>query len=323
MRRIGVLTSGGDAPGMNPAIRAVTRTGIDRGWEVVGILDGYTGLLDGRTVPLDRRSVGGMIGRAGTLLGTSRCLEMRTEEGQRQAARQVGVLGLDAVIVIGGGGSQAGALALARHGAPVVGIASTIDNDLVGSDPTLGAQTAIDVALESIDRLRVTAVSHGRVFVVEVMGRDCGYLALLAAIGGGAEAVVVPEVDRSHEDVADELQAARRRGKGHAIVVVAEGARGGAAGLARFLEAHAKELDMEPRLCVLGHVQRGGTPGVADRVLGTRLGMDAIAAVSGGEYGILVGEQGHRIVRSPLTDVVGAKKPLDPVLLAAARMLSL
>lgn len=320
--KIGVLTSGGDAPGMNAAIRAVTRSALDRGWHTVGICDGYAGLLAGRTTPLGARDVGGILARAGTVLGTARCDAFRTAEGQQAAVRQVTALGLDALVVIGGGGSQTGADALARAGVPVVGVASTIDNDLIGSDLTIGSDTALDIALESIDRLRVTAASHHRVFIVEVMGRDCGYLALVAGITGGAEVIVIPEVDTSPESVATQIRAARQRGKSHAIAVVADGARHGATEIAAWFTAHREDLGFEHRLTTLGHVQRGGSPTAADRLLATRLGAAAVEALADGARDVLVGLTAGRIARTPLRDVVGRRKPLDPALLDIARIMA-
>ncbi|MGB9634749.1 MAG: ATP-dependent 6-phosphofructokinase, partial [Chloroflexaceae bacterium] len=194
MKRIAVLTSGGDAPGMNAAIRAVVRTGLDKGFEVFGVRHGYRGLIAGEFSLLTARDVGGIMQRGGTILGSARSEEFRTAEGQREALRRLGDAGIEALVVIGGNGSQTGSYALAKAGFPVVGVASTIDNDLYGSEITLGVDTALNIALEAIDRLKVTASSHLRAFVVEVMGRDCGYLALMTGIAGGAEAVTLPEV---------------------------------------------------------------------------------------------------------------------------------
>src|ERR1039457_5971427 len=223
MRRIAVLTSGGDAPGMNAAIRAVVRTGLAKGWEVFGIRRGYAGLIAGDIIPLGARDVGRIIHQGGTMLGSARCPEFITDEGQQRAAEQLERMCIDGLIVIGGNGSQSGALALSRRGIPVVGIASTIDNDLYGSEITIGVTTALNVALEAIDRIKVTASSHERAFLVEVMGRDCGYLALISGIAGGAECIVLPEVPTDPEALASDLRAAYERGKAHAIVVVAEG----------------------------------------------------------------------------------------------------
>ncbi len=322
MKGLAVLTSGGDAPGMNAAIRAVVRTAVAEGLDVYGVRHGYTGLIGGDFIPLGRRDVGGILQQGGTILGTTRCSELVTEEGQEKAMNQMKTRALQHLVVIGGNGSQAGAYALSQRGLSVVGVASTIDNDLAGSDITIGATTAIDVALESIDRLRTTASSLHRGFLVEVMGRNCGYLAAMAGIAGGAEAIVVPEAPSDPEAVAMELRDAYARGKSHAIVVVAEGAKYDAAALAKYFAEHHARLGFELRVCKLGHVQRGGAPGVADRMLATRLGAAATDALQAGEHGVLVGVVDGRLVRTPLRDVVGRTKPLDTSLLELARVLS-
>jgi 6-phosphofructokinase 1 len=319
-KRIGVLTSGGDAPGMNAAIRAVVRAGLAQGWEVWGIRRGYAGLLAGEARPLGARDVGGIIQLGGTILGSARCPEFKTPEGPKKAAEVLDRLGIEALVVIGGNGSQKGAYALSQEGVPVVGVASTIDNDLWGSDITLGVDTALNVALEAIDRLKTTASSHNRAFLVEVMGRDCGYLALMAGIAGGAEAVVIPEVPISPESVAEAIREAYSRGKPHAIVVVAEGAEYNAQRLAEYFQR--ENLGYELRVTVLGHVQRGGAPGAFDRLLGTRLGVGAVEALARGEQGVLVGQIKGEIVTTPLSEVVGKKKPIDPRLFELAKVLA-
>ncbi|MGC8521568.1 MAG: ATP-dependent 6-phosphofructokinase [Steroidobacteraceae bacterium] len=321
-RRIAVLTSGGDAPGMNPAIRAVARTGLARDLEIFGVRHGFTGLIAGDFIHLGAREVGGIIDRGGTMLGTSRCPAFLTDEGQHSAVRQLAGRGITGLIVIGGNGSQHGSLALSERGVAVVGIASTIDNDLAGSEVTLGATTALDVALEAISRLRVTASAHGRVFLVEVMGRACGYLALMAGIGGGAEAIVIPEAEESPEDVAIAIQEAYQRGKSHAIVVVAEGARHNVDALARHFTEHAARLNFELRVTKLGHVQRGGSPGAFDRLSATLLGATAVERLCGGEHGILLGLAGGQITTSALGDAVRANKPLEPQWLHLAHVLA-
>jgi 6-phosphofructokinase 1 len=319
-KRIGVLTSGGDAPGMNAAIRAVVRAGLAQGWEVWGIRRGYAGLLAGEARPLGARDVGGIIHLGGTILGSARCPEFKTPEGLKKAVEVLDRLGIEALVVIGGNGSQKGAYALSQEGVPVVGVASTIDNDLWGSDITIGVDTALNVALEAIDRLKTTASSHNRAFLVEVMGRDCGYLALMAGIAGGAEAVVIPEVPISPESVAEAIREAYSRGKPHAIVVVAEGAEYNAQRLAEYFQR--ENLGYELRVTVLGHVQRGGAPGAFDRLLGTRLGVGAVEALARGEQGVLVGQIKGEIVTTPLSEVAGKRKPLDPKLFELARVLA-
>ncbi|MGB9862116.1 MAG: 6-phosphofructokinase, partial [Candidatus Bipolaricaulaceae bacterium] len=288
MKRVAVLTSGGDAPGMNAAIRAVVRAGLAQGWEILGIRRGYAGLLAGEMRPLGARDVGGIIQLGGTILGSARCPEFKTPEGIKRAVEVLSRSGIDALVVIGGNGSQKGAYALSQEGVPVVGVASTIDNDLWGSDITIGVDTALNVALEAIDRLKTTASSHNRAFLVEVMGRDYGYLALMAGIAGGAEAVVIPEVPTSPEAVAEAIREAYSRGKPHAIVVVAEGAEYNAQKLAEYFRR--ENLGYELRVTVLGHVQRGGAPGAFDRLLGTQLGAGAVEALARGEKGVLVGQ---------------------------------
>ncbi|HEX6387519.1 MAG TPA: 6-phosphofructokinase [Anaerolineae bacterium] len=326
MRRIAVLTSGGDAPGMNAAIRAVVRTGLDRGWEVFGIRHGYAGLMAGNIVSMGARDVGGIIQRGGTVLGSARAPAFKTEDGRHQALRILHQNTVDGLVVIGGNGSQAGAYALSQLGFPVVGIASTIDNDLFGSEITIGVDTALNIALEAIDRLKITASSHQRAFLVEVMGRDCGYLALMAGIAGGAEAILIPEVEIDPNDLAAELRAAYERGKAHAIVVVAEGARYNAEALARYFAEHRERLGFELRVTTLGHVQRGGSPGAFDRLLATRLGAAATEQLAGGTHGVLVGLLKGKIAATPLAEVVtrsGSKqKRLDMRLIALAQVLA-
>ncbi len=322
MKRIAVLTSGGDAPGMNAAIRAVVRTGIDKGWDVFGIRQGYVGLITDNMMSLRARDVGGIIQQGGTVLHSSRCPEFNTEDGRLKALRTLHQHDIDALIVIGGNGSQAGAYALSQMDYPVIGVASTIDNDLYGSEISIGVNTALDIALEAIDRLKVTASSHHRAFIVEVMGRECGYLALMAGIAGGAETVVIPEVQTDPETVAAELRSAYRRGKAHALVVVTEGAQYNAQKLAHHFQEHRDRLGFDFRLTTLGHVQRGGAPGAFDRLLGTRLGAAATEHLAQGKHGILMGLIKGEIVATPLAEVVANQKPLDLRLLELARVLA-
>ena len=322
MKRMAVLTSGGDAPGMNAAIRSVVRIGVDKGWQVLGIRHGYAGLIADNVVPLGARDVSGIIQQGGTILGSARCPEFKTEDGRLQALRVLHEHEIEAVVIIGGNGSQAGAYTLSQKGFPVIGVASTIDNDLYGSDITIGVDTALNIALEAIDRLKVTAASHERAFLIEVMGRGCGYLALMAGIAGGAEAIVIPEVEADPEVVATELRSAYERGKAHALVVVAEGAQYNAAALARYFQEHHERLGFDLRVTTLGHVQRGGAPSAYDRVLATRLGADATERLARGEHGLLVGLVKGEIAATPLAEVVANKKPLDRRLLELARVLA-
>jgi 6-phosphofructokinase 1 len=322
MKRVAVLTSGGDAPGMNAAIRAVVRIGLGRGIEVHGVRHGYAGLIAGEIAVLGARDVGGIIQQGGTFLGTTRCPEMQTSAGQDSALQQLRGRDIGALIVIGGNGSQTGAHTLSLKGLPVIGIASTIDNDLAGTDITIGAVSAMDVALEALDRLRVTASSHQRAFLVEVMGRDCGYLALMTGIAGGAEAIVIPEAESDPETIALQLSEAFRRGKSHAMVVVSEGATLNAAALAQYFMLHQQRLGFDLRVSTLGHIQRGGAPGVFDRMLATLLGAAAVEHLHAGQHGLLMGFINGKVAATPLAEVAGRHKPLDISLLTLARDLA-
>jgi 6-phosphofructokinase 1 len=322
MKRVAVLTSGGDAPGMNAATRAVVRNGMALGFEVFGVRHGYTGLIAGEFVPLGPRDVGGIVQRGGTFLGTTRCAELKTEAGQEKALQQMRSRDISGLIVVGGNGSQAGAHALSQRGLPVVGVASTIDNDLFGADISIGTVTALDIALEAIDRLKVTASSHKRAFLVEVMGRDCGFLTLIAGIAGGAEAIVIPEAHTDPETVAVEMREAYERGKSHAIVVVAEGAKYNAEALAQYFREHKERLGFELRVTKLGHIQRGGAPGVFDRMIATLLGAAAIEHLDAGDHGVLLGIRNGKVTGTPLSEVVNGKKPLDLRLFDLAQILA-
>lgn len=307
---------------MNAAIRSVVRSALDRGWQPLGVLNGYAGLIEGTLRPLNDRDVGGIVQRGGTILGSSRYPELETESGQSAAIASLARAEADAVIVIGGNGSQAGAHALAGRGARVIGVASTIDNDLAGCDVTIGATTAVDVALEAIDRLKVTASSHHRAFLVEVMGRNCGYLALMAGIAGGAEAVAIPEVPASVAAVADAVRDAYRRGKAHALIVVAEGCAGGSTQLAADLAAHHADVGFDVRVTRIGHIQRGGAPNAFDRILASRSGAAAIEALAHDRTGIMVGIAGGKICETSLAEVVGRIKPIDATMFELARILA-
>ena len=322
MRRIAVLTSGGDAPGMNAAVRAVVRSALERAWEPLGVIRGFDGLRAGAFRPLGDRAVGGIVQRGGTILGSARCPQMLTEDGQVAAVRALAAAEIDALVVIGGNGSQAGAHALARRGLRVVGVASTIDNDLLGCDVSIGATTALDFAIEAIDRLKDTASSLHRAFLVEVMGRSCGYLALMAAIAGGAEAVAIPEIASSAAGVAELVRGAYRRGKAHAIVVVAEGVPGGGRALADQLIAMHADVGFDVKLTTLGHVQRGGGPNAFDRLLASRTGAGAVDALAAGRHGVLVGMAGGVLHETPLGEVASRVKPIDPTLFELARVLA-
>jgi len=321
MRKIAVLTSGGDAPGMNAAIRAVVRTGIAKGMEVFAIYNGYEGLIDGRIYTIGARDVGGILQRGGTILGSARSKEFMTKPGQMKAIRNLNQAGVEGLVVIGGNGSQTGSYALHNLGFPVVGVASTIDNDLYGSEITIGVDTALNIALEAIDRLKNTASSHQRAFLIEVMGRDCGYLALMSGIAGGAEMVVIPEVDTKPEEVEERLVEAYEKGKAHAIIVIAEGAKYNAAMLDEYFCQHRERLGFDLRVTILGHVQRGGNPGAYDRILASRLGFAAVEALARGEYGVLVGMVKSATTTTPLEEVVNTKKEIDLSLFELAKVL--
>lgn len=319
---IGVLTSGGDAPGMNAAIRAVVRKGIDSGFQVVGIRGGYSGLLAGDFMPLGVRDVGGIIQLGGTILGSGRCPDFKSETYRNQALNMLRTSSIDALVVIGGNGSQTGASLLSKSGFPVVGIASTIDNDLYGTEMSIGVDTALNIALESIDRLKVTASSHRRAFLIEVMGRNCGYLALMAGITGGAEVVVIPESELTPEEIAREFRNSYARGKRHAIAVVAEGANYNAERLSQYYGEHHERLGFETRVTQLGHVQRGGTPGAFDRLLATRFGVAAVEQLVKKQHGVLVGLLKGEIAATPFDAVTGNRKMIDINLVKLARVLA-
>ncbi len=324
IKKIAVLTSGGDAPGMNAAIRAVTRSALVKGWEVVGVRQGYFGLVKALFQPLNARMVGGIIGRGGTMLGSARCKEFYEEVGQKAGIANMEAEGIDALVVIGGNGSQTGAHKLHQLGFPVIGVASTIDNDLYGSDITIGVDTALDVALENIDRIKTTASSHRRAFLVEVMGRDSGYLALHCGIAGGADVVTIPEVETTPEKIVKELQDAYDRGKTHALAVVAEGAKWNAHALEHYCieKREAGEISFNIRATVLGHIQRGGTPGAYDRYLASLFGNHAVASLAAGERGVLVGLRNGDLHLTPHEEVVTNKDPLDLSLLDLAHTLA-
>ena len=288
----------------------------------MGCIMAYAGLIAGDMEKMTARDVSGIIQLGGTVLGSARCPEFETEDGRYQALRELRQHKVDALVVIGGNGSQAGAYDLSQMDYPVVGVASTIDNDLAGSDITIGVDTALDIALEAIDRLKTTAAAHQRAFLLEVMGRKCGYLALMAGIAGGAEAVVIPEKEIPPEEIAEEIRQAYLRGKNHALVVVAEGARYNAEAMAKHFEENKARLGFELRVTRLGHVQRGGAPGAYDRLLATNLGAGAVEALARGEQGKLVGLVGNQVTTTPYRDIIGVKKPLEPRFFDLARILA-
>jgi len=308
LSRIGVLTSGGDAPGMNSAIRAVVRTAASIGVDATGIVGGYDGLVNGAFRRLDVRDVGDILHRGGTILHTARNAEMHTSKGPRAAMRNLNANGIDALVVIGGDGSLAGAHALAAEGVQVVGIPASIDNDISGTAMALGADTALNTICETVDKLRDTASSHQRAFLVETMGRECGYLAIQAGLACGAEIVIVPELDMTLDEVGDVIEAAYARGKTHAFVLVAEGAKLAIQDVAAHLGSH--DIGFEPRITILGHVQRGGSPTAFDRLLASRFGVVAVEALADGGTDVMTGLSAQEVVLVPLAEVVaGNRRP--------------
>ena len=317
MRRIGILTSGGDAPGMNAAIRAVVRHALGRSLEVVGIRRGYAGLLAGELLPLTRAGVANIIQRGGTILGTSRSPEFYQPGGRARAAAVLRGAGIEALVVVGGEGTLHGATLLAaEHGVTVAGVPGTIDNDVYGTDFTIGFDTAVNTALEAIDRIRDTAASHERLFLVEVMGRTCGEIALGVGVAGGAEDVLIPEQPTDLDTLGAELKRSWERGKRSSIIVVAESGKEGH--VFTVAERVRALTGLEPRVCVFGHIQRGGTPTARDRILASRLGTAAVDIVLDGG-GMMAGEAGGRVVRVPLRDTWEKRRALAADLLALVR----
>jgi 6-phosphofructokinase 1 len=342
---LGVLTGGGDCPGLNAAIRAIVRGGIERRYEIVGIRQGFRGLATGETVPLDRRAVSGILPRGGTILGSSSYDCFREEDGVSRVLETTRALELDGVVAIGGEGTLAIAGRLhAEHGFPVVGVPKTIDNDIVGTDVTIGFDTAVHVCTEAIDRLHTTAESHNRVMVVEVMGRSTGWIAAAAGVAGGADVILVPEVSTPIEDVADHVRKRHAQGRDFSIVVVAEGyrltRRSGEQGepVVKALDEYGYErlggiggvvaaelaalTGFETRVTVLGHVQRGGTPTARDRFLATRLGLRAVELAAAGHWGRMAAIAGNEIVDVALETVLGARHDVPRAWIEASRVVA-
>jgi 6-phosphofructokinase 1 len=321
VKRIAVMTSGGDSSGLNAAIRAVVRTGMEYDMEVYGVRQGYTGLINGDFELLTSVEVSGILQRGGTILQTARNDEFRTAQGQRRALRRLNEKGIDAIVVIGGNGSLTGALALHKLGFPTIGIPGSIDNDIYGTDMCIGVDTALNTILDALDRLRDTASSHQRAFLIEVMGRNCGYLSLMGSILGGAEIVVTPERPVSMEDVAKALSDAYVRGKSHAIAVVAEGAPYKVTDLATFLK-DSQDVGFEIRLTILGHIQRGGSPSAFDRLLATRMGVKAVQCVRDGLSGVMVALSGREMKPIALEDAISQLRPIGDHYFEMAHFLS-
>lgn len=318
MKKIGVLTSGGDSPGMNAAIRAVVRKAIYHGLEVAGIFHGYQGLIDGNIKPLERGDVGDIIQRGGTMLYSARCLEFKEEAGQLKAIEQLRAHEIDGLVVIGGDGSYRGAKALTKRGIPCVGVPGTIDNDIAGTDYTIGFDTALNTVIEAIDKIRDTATSHDRSFIIEVMGRDAGDLALWAGLAGGAETILIPEEPHDLKDMAERLKRGRDRGKKHSIIIVAEGVMSG-----QDLQVKLLEMGIETRVSVLGHIQRGGSPTARDRVLASQMGAKAVELLLQNNGGKAVGMRNHEIIAHDFDEVFEESLEFDNEMYKLSKELSI
>lgn len=320
-RAIGVLTSGGDAPGMNAAIRAVVRSALAQGCEVHGIYKGYSGLLEGHIEILSASSVANIIQRGGTMLKTDRCLAFHKKSVRREAAKVLRDRGIEGLVVIGGDGSFTGAHIMETEtGFPTIGVPGTIDNDIMGTDDTIGFDTAVSTAIEAIDRIRDTASSHDRIFLVEVMGRSSGFIAVNTGIGGGAETIIVPEYKQSMTSICKTIARGEKRGKTSSIIVVAEGPQ---PGYSQKIATELSKRGYAPKVCILGHTQRGGTPTAHDRVLASALGASAVAYLLSGKSNAMVGIQDDKIVLVPFKKVIGFKKGIPKEMMEFASMLAI
>ena len=320
---VGILTSGGDAPGMNAAIRAVTRAAIYNGFDVKGIMRGYKGLITDEIIPFQTQNVSNIIQQGGTILKTARCEEFRTPEGRKIAYDNIIKHGISALVVIGGDGSLTGARIFAsEYNFPIVGVPGTIDNDLFGTDTTIGYDTALNTIVESVDKLRDTATSHERIFFIEVMGREAGFLALNGAIASGAEAAIIPEIATEVDQLGEFIQQGFRKSKNSSIVLVAESElTGGAIGLAERVKNEFPQYDV--RVTILGHIQRGGSPSASDRILASRLGEAAINALLEDQRNVMVGIQNDELVYIPFSKAIKNQKPIKRELLNTLRTLSI
>ena len=317
-KAIAVMTSGGDSPGMNAAARAVVRTALYEGVKVYGINNGYQGMLDDDIEELTSRSVSDLIQRGGTFLGTARCPEFKTPEGRRKGFENLVKRGIEGLVIIGGDGSLTGGSLLSKEtGLPIVGLPGTIDNDVWGMDYTIGCDTAANTIVDAINKLRDTASAHRRVIVLEVMGRNCGWLALVSGISGGAEYILVPEEEYNLDEICDNMTEAYKKGKRYILVVVAEGAGSGQE-IGQYI---AEKTQLDTRVSVLGHIQRGGSPSVIDRVRASQLGEQAALALISGLSDIVFGYSKGRVVSIDLHDAVNNKKILDPDYLHLAKVL--
>jgi len=321
LKRLGVLTSGGDAPGMNACIRAIVRSAASNGIEVIGIRRGYAGLLEEEFIELDPRSVANIIHRGGTFLETARCDEMKTPEGVERSVEILKRRDIEALITIGGDGTFRGATVLSLSGIKVIGIPGTIDNDVYGTDFTIGFDTSVNTALNAIDKIRDTAESLQRPFFIEVMGKSTGFIALDVGIAGGAEDVLIPETKTEIEQICMNIEQNIKKGKRSSIIVVAEGDDAG--GVFQIAQQVWEKLKLEYRICVLGHIQRGGSPTVRDRILASRLGVAAVEALIEGKSGYMMGEQNNQVTYTPLEDTFKKIKNLDPDMLRLIKLLAI
>lgn len=320
---IGLLTSGGDAPGMNAAIRAVTRSAIYNGMEVKGIYRGYRGLISGEIIPFKTQNVSNIIQQGGTILKTARCKEFMTPEGRQLAFETLQKEGIDALVVIGGDGTLTGARIFAQeHNFPIVGLPGTIDNDLYGTDVTIGYDTALNTIVEAVDKIRDTASSHERLFFIEVMGRDAGFLALNGALASGAEAAIIPEIAVEKDQLAETIENGFRKSKNSSIVLVAESdITGGAMGVAERVKNEYPQFDV--RVTILGHIQRGGSPTAQDRILASRMGAAAVDALLDDQRNVMIGIHNDQIVYVPFAKAIKNDKPINRDLLNTLRILSI
>ena len=322
LKRVGVLTSGGDAPGMNAAIRSTVRACIYYGIEPVVIYEGYKGLIENQMEVANARTVANIINQGGTFLKSARCHEFRTREGRAKAFENAKKAELDGLVVIGGDGSFTGAMLIEEeHGLPCIGVPGTIDNDIYGTDFTIGYDTALNTVVDAIDKIRDTATSHNRLFFIEVMGRDAGFIALNTGIASGAEDILIPEQETPVEKFMDALKDSGRGGKTSSIIVVSEGDKsGGVFELSRQVEEQFPEYEV--KVTVLGHIQRGGRPTCSDRVLASRLGVAAIEALRAGESGIMVGVRDQQVVKTPLERAISKQNQIDNHLVKVAEIVS-
>lgn len=322
MKKIGVLTSGGDSPGMNAAIRAIVRKGKALDLDIVGINSGYKGCLVGDFRDFGLNDVSGIIEEGGTILRSKRAPEFKDKEERAKAIRNLSQEEIDGVVTIGGDGTLRGANALNQEGIPTVCIPATIDNDIYGTDMTIGVDTCLNTVVESIDRIRTTASALERTFIVEVMGRNSGYIALMGGLSGGAEVILIPEVEYDLEEVAKEIYSGYKRGKQHMIVVVAEGIYKEGSAAHHVGQNLKKQIGFEVRVTVLGHMQRGGNPSAYDRSIASRLGAKAVTHLSEGESGVMLGLDGHNIETIDYSEVLSGNKELDMELYDLAHILA-